>query len=367
MATINKITNPEDSGYPQVLQDEETQSQKPSREEGAKEILKRIYEKNIPEPKFDQAKADRLQKMGRINTMGRGIGVLGGMLATGLGAPIKKSAPDNTSNALYQSYSDNLDKYKSDQDIHSLRQYSKYLDDAKLGLSEERNNQSVDLQNRRLTAEEKKAEARDKLDNLKWQADYESKGKTAAEVARHNREMEKAALIRANKTGAANKANLTKIIQTKNDTHEISPAEYSFRRERALKNSKLLKTRFKNMFIDTPKLNKYNKPIPGQFVTSLNPDIKDDDLVRADIEMEENPTPPSPEVLKQNEQEYLEQHRQEKGLSTEPVKNVVSQPVSHPTIQPQSATKTNWNQYARPNKTKTDPLGLFQNNQSEEN
>lgn len=177
MATTNKITNPEDFGYPQSLQDEETESQKPSPEERSKEILKRIYEKNVPEPVFDQAKADRLQRMGRINQMGRGIGVLGDMLATGLGAPIKRRQPDTVSNALYQSYSDNLDKYKSDQDIHSLRQYSKYLDDAKLGLSEERRQQQLDFQNRKQADWLKAKEADSKLSWAKWTADYDRKVK----------------------------------------------------------------------------------------------------------------------------------------------------------------------------------------------
>lgn len=143
----------------------------------ADEILQRIYSKSVPEPVFDQAKADRLQKMGRINQMGRGIGVLGDMLATGLGAPIKRRQSDTVSNALYQSYSDNLDKYKSDQDIHSLRQYSKYLDDAKLGLSEERRAEQLDFQNRKQADWMKAKEADSKLNWAKWQADYDMKNK----------------------------------------------------------------------------------------------------------------------------------------------------------------------------------------------
>ncbi|MDD2304505.1 MAG: hypothetical protein PHP53_07400 [Prolixibacteraceae bacterium] len=309
------------------------------------ELLQSFYDVKEKAPEIDQAKVDRLRRMGRLNQLAQETKVLADIAGTAMGANVRKRQPDSTAPALFQSYQNTLDKYRDQTDDYNLRDFSVNRQNAQYGIQRADKETAQDFANRRQAAIEKNNEAKTALENSKFLAGLRQKQQSIDNLKEHNQAIEKSVMIRANK------ADRPKIIQTKYATHEISPAEYSFRRERALKNSELLKTRFKNMFIDTPKLNKYNKPIPGQFVTSLNPDIKDDDLVRADIEMEENPTPPSPEVLKQNEQRYLDQHRNEQGLSTKPVKNVVSQHT----------------QQSAPKATKADPLGLFQNNQSEKN
>lgn len=340
-----KPFNPEDFGYSQQLQEDELKEAQPTKQSKANEILQRIYKTNVPEPVFDQAKADRLKRMGRVNQMGNGLSVLGDMLATGLGAPVKRRQEDGTAARLYQSYENNLDKHKNDKDVYSLRKLSKSLDDAKLGLSEERRSEQMELANRKQAAYEKAKEADDKLNREKWEAEYNRKLKADEMNAKYKAMDSESRRISANKTGATGSANQPKKIQTAKTTYEMTPAEYSFRRERALKNSDLLKERFANMFINTPKLDKYQRPIPGQFDTSLNPEIKDDDLVRADLELEENPQPKAKDPGQVQKEAGAEQEayiqNEIKKTKTDPLGLGIS------TTEPKGQKK-DWSKYARP-------------------
>jgi len=175
--------------------------EQPAKKSKAEELIQKIYSTNVPEPVFDQAKADRLKRMGRINQMGKGISVLGDMLASGLGANVNRRQDDGTAARLYQSYEQNLDKYKNDQDVYSLRKLSKSLEDARMGLSEARREEQLDFQNRKQADWMKAKEADNKLSWAKWSAEFDRKVDVDKTNAAYKDRMATASEIRASKTG----------------------------------------------------------------------------------------------------------------------------------------------------------------------
>lgn len=165
---------PLDMSYrPTDLIGEAQVAENPVKRSKAEELLQKIYSTNVPEPVFDQAKADRLKRMGRVNNMGKSISVLADIAASGMGANVKRRQDDGTAARLFQSYENNLDKYKNDQDVYSLRKMSKSLDDAKIGLSEARREEQLDFQNRKQADWMKAKEADNKLNWAKWSATYD--------------------------------------------------------------------------------------------------------------------------------------------------------------------------------------------------
>lgn len=286
--------NPEDFGYAQKLQEEELKKNEPGKLSKQQEILQRIYSANVPEPVFDQAKADRLKRMGRVNQMGNGLSVLGDMLATGLGANVKRRQEDGTAARLYQSYENNLDKYKNDKDVYSLRKMSKMLDDSRLELSEVRRDEQMDFQNRKQEAWERAKQADSALDAAKWSATYDLNNSKSKESERHNKAMEDAAEIRANKTGTTNNANKPVTIRTKNNEYQLKQSDVDFYSSEMMSQSKEVKLKYPELYEEVPETkmakNKFDEDVEiptGRNILKLKPNITRTDLARVYKEEEE--------------------------------------------------------------------------------
>lgn len=151
------------------------------------ELMQKLYSKRVPEPTFDHDKADRLQKIANINQAGRGLSVLGGILAYGLGAPVRRNAPDTTAPSIYSNYQANLDKYKSEKDANILRNYAKDVEDIKYGMSNAYRDQANELAKQRQADWMKAKEADNKLSWAKWSAEWDRNNKRDTEAARHNK------------------------------------------------------------------------------------------------------------------------------------------------------------------------------------
>lgn len=162
----------------------------PNRKKTADELLQELYKKNIPEPTFDQDKADRLQRMGKINQLGRSINVLGDIFGTAIGANTRRRQPDATAPALYQSYQANLDKYKAEKDANLLRDYDKDRQDILYGISRADRQEGIDIAQKRFDAQQRYKEAQQKLEWQKYLAGLTQKEREAAERARHNKATE---------------------------------------------------------------------------------------------------------------------------------------------------------------------------------
>lgn len=163
--------------------DNENNQQKPTPDE----LMQKLYSKRVPEPTFNQDKADRLQKIANINQAGRGLSVLGGILASGLGAPVRRNVPDTTAPSIYSNYQANLDKYKSEKDANILRNYAKDVEDIKYGMSNAYRDQANELAKQRQADWMKAKEADNKLSWAKWSAEWDRNNKRDTEAARHNK------------------------------------------------------------------------------------------------------------------------------------------------------------------------------------
>jgi len=166
------------------------------------ELIKKLYGLKVPEPVFDQDKADRLQKMGRINQVGRSLNVLGDFVGTAIGANIKRRQPDTTSPALYQSYQANLDKYKAEKDANILRDYDKDRQDIVYGIGRADRQEGIDISQRRFEAEQKIKQAQRELEWKKYLAGLSQKERQIA-IQQQNADSNR---IRAERSGAKGEA-----------------------------------------------------------------------------------------------------------------------------------------------------------------
>lgn len=289
----------------------------PNRKKTADELLQELYKKNIPEPTFDQDKADRLQRMGRINQLGRSINVLGDIFGTAIGANTRRRHPDTTAPALYQSYQANLDKYKAEKDANLLRDYDKDRQDIITGISRADRQEDIDIAQKRFDAQQRYKEAQQKLEWQKYLAGLTQKERELA-IAQQNADSNR---IRANKAGAKEKKNENddKVIATKYGTVTLTPDQASYIRDNALKNSAVLEKRYPNLYEASTSFDMQTGKMVNQ--KKLSTRVKDDDLIRAYLEMQEEDKRVSDtdnlfksEQFKQGEKAALDQRRKEKTV-----------------------------------------------------
>lgn len=167
----------------------------------ADDQVRQFFSARETAPVFDQAKADRLQRMSKINGIGRALNVLADIGGTAMGANVRQRTLDQNSPSLFNRYLDMMDKYKSDTDSWKYRDYQKTLQNAQLGIQRADKEDAMEMA-RQKQADWMKAKTADRqLNYAKWSADWEQKAGDSQERSRHNKAMENAALIRANKTG----------------------------------------------------------------------------------------------------------------------------------------------------------------------
>lgn len=339
--------NPEDPGYAEqydpsksLIQPDQTITPKEGRV-GSKrrttgDLVQNLYKKNIPEPTFDQDKADRLQRMGRINQLGRSINVLGDIFGTAIGANTRRRQPDTTAPALYQSYQANLDKYKAEKDANLLRDYDKDRQDIITGIGRADRQEGINIAQKRFDAQQRYKEAQQKLEWQKYLAGLTQKEREAAERARHNKATE-------GLSGERNKIQKEKGDKSNNKPFMVAGVNGQ--------DVPLNQTQFRDLFNEAISSTSFQDPNKRRFKRGGGSIEERKNLVHKYYKWKN-----SPENI---ERESLDDVRRAKGMPTsnEPVKNIISQPVSHSTSTQQSAKNT----------IKSDPLGLFQDNQPEEN
>lgn len=147
----------------------------PKRKLTSDELIQQFYSVKEKAPEIDQAKVDRLRRMGRINQLAQGTKVLADIAGTAMGANVRKRQPDQTAPALFQSYQNMLDKYRDETDAYNLRDFSVKRQNAQFGLQRADADKARDLSNRRQAAIEKNNEAKTALENSKFLAGLRQK------------------------------------------------------------------------------------------------------------------------------------------------------------------------------------------------
>ena len=297
------------------------------------ELVKGMYSLTPPAPTLDQAKLDRIQKMGRLNMLGRGVGVLGNILSSAVGARVNKANPDAVTPRLLAEYQNTLDKYKDQKDIHEIRNYAQRREDAKFGISyaQQKERQKLAEENLKLTRD--MANAKRDEDHTKWKKTYAQNQGKIDDMDKRAQERNK---ISAAKTGAKGKALKEHIVNTAKQSYKMKDEEYSYLRGAALQNTPEIQKRYPSWFIKVPELNEGGEPT-GQYITKLDPRVKDDELVRVQKEMEEEqaskPPPAQPVYttpLRAGVKPTQQQLNQKLGQSTVPAPEAIPAHANQP-------------------------------------
>lgn len=284
-------------------------------------LMQRLYSIKEPVPVIDQAKIDRLQRMGKINGIAQSANILGDMLALGLGANVRKRQPDRNAPMIYQQYEGLMDRNKAEKDAWNLRDTQNTRNNLIHGISEVHRKEAEKLADARLKAQSEHDKLLAEQNWKKFTLELGQKDRDSLERNRHNLEMERSARIRASKTGASNKEDKPVKISTANKTYELKPEEVN---------------RINNEMVGDPAM------------ISMHPDwfdkkeIMKNDGYGAEIATGEFTYKPKPNLSKTAlAQAYLE--LQEKQNFTQDMGKGTATPTSQKAAQP--TAKKDWNKY----------------------
>jgi hypothetical protein len=200
------------------------------------ELHKRLYAINEPKPTLDLEKQARLQKMGKINQIGRGIGLMTDALSLGLGGQVKRRGPDNVSPAIYQSYQNSLDKFRDDTTAWGLRDTARQRANIGMEIETQYKKKADQLQRDKMVLEDKIRQAKDATETAHWQMKYDQTEREIKQRAeQHDRDMNlrypggvKAGTNKADKP--------VKIMTASGQKYQLPPEEFSFLTNEAVGN-----------------------------------------------------------------------------------------------------------------------------------
>lgn len=349
-----KSLQPEDFGYPQqqlvddvdLLEQDEYARAEAERKAKEDELVKRFYSTYEPVPVLDEKKLARLEKMGRINALGKGVSVIADALSAGMGGNVNRRNPDQTSPALYAAYQDTLDRHKDKTDIWNSRKYQE--DQNKLmfeyGLiDKDRRNEKADRaqkERENYNAEMIRLRGEDQANKFTVDA-----ARANAYIAAQNK--------RGNGTGTGGRKPV--VIKTNKDTYNLSQEQTDFMRREMLKNPEQLKylqdkyphwfkTEYKTV-IDSLTEAETQVPILV-FDKSM---VKDDDITAAYLEMYEDQQDEAAINERRNFTAGLGktgQGNQSTGVVSKQPAAAAAPATKQPEISKQEA-KSKWGDYAR--------------------
>jgi len=168
-------------------------------------LLQKLYSQNIPEPVIDQAKIDRLQRMGKINGIAQMANLFGDAISLGIGGNVRRRQPDRVAPMIYQQYESIMDRNKAEKDAWNVRDFQSTRNNLIHGISEEHRKEAERLANARLKASTELQKQKADQDWTKFVSELSRKDRDALERNRHNKSMEGSSWLRAEKTGAKDK------------------------------------------------------------------------------------------------------------------------------------------------------------------
>jgi hypothetical protein len=220
------------------------------------EILSKMYASREPAPVVDQAQIDRVQRMGRINSTGRSLGVLGDMLTLGLGGNVRRREPDRVAPALYSQYEGIMSKNKAEQDAWKLRDFKTQRDNWVLALNDESKKDGIRLRNAQMKAQgEREQRAADlkmaEFLDKRTQDEKDRLYKVEQDAKKGAREDKRIAISQAKGNKGNGKDPI--VVQTSSGkNYTLSPEEYSRRIDEVVGSEAIAKN---------PKYSKYFTPV----------------------------------------------------------------------------------------------------------
>ncbi|MCL4484158.1 MAG: hypothetical protein M1445_16380 [Bacteroidetes bacterium] len=286
--------NPEDMPQQFTQQDAQPQPapQPDQRVAKAEEYTKRFFSAELPKPKFDQAKADRLQKLQKVNQIVRGVGVMGDILSLGLGANVRKAAPDTTTSRLQQALQANMDKYANDQEMYDIRNFQKAREDAKFGISFEMRDEANKIKREGMAAKTENDKALAAQHEKEFEVNTGFKIADLTERKNYHQAMEDIYRKRGGKSGRT--GGPTSIMTSSGKKYQITPEELSYLTNEATGNEAIQSDpKFSNWFTKTEitkqvpnaRWGGYDKVPTGQFTYKLKPSADKHALAQSMIDL----------------------------------------------------------------------------------
>lgn len=188
------------------------------------DIMKEIFSYKPPQPTYDKNRPEELKRLAKTSAIGKGLNVLGDVIGLGTGATVKRRQPDNRELGYLHNLYKTTDDYNRRMDEWNWRDYMSRLRIGEMALSQANSDEDRTLRNKAFEADQawkalgfqseqayknfqmEKAGKDQELAEKKYEADVDYKNMTAKERERHNRQMEAASMIRAQKTGASSTA-----------------------------------------------------------------------------------------------------------------------------------------------------------------
>jgi len=185
------------------------------------DIMKEIFSYKPPQPTYDKNRPEELKRLAKTSAIGKGLNVLGDVIGLGTGANVQRRQPDNRELGYLQNLYKYTDDYNRRMDDWNWRDYMSRLRSGEMALSQANREEDRTLRNKAFEADQawkalgfkseqawknwqmqNDVEDR-KLQREKFDTDKSYKEMTAKERERHNKQMEAASMIRAQKTGAS--------------------------------------------------------------------------------------------------------------------------------------------------------------------
>jgi len=256
----------------------------------ADELMAKMFPMKVPNAVLDQAKLDRIKKMGKLNTLGQGIGVLGNILSAGLGGRVARADEDKMTPYLMQQYQATLDKYKDQQSNVDLLNFQNEKENYRFGIGYEKEKErdaktdelnfakrqfaTSQAENKALHTKIGEEQQQKKIDNT--QANQKANADLRKETNRIAEIRAKADLIRSGKTGSKDSV----IFQTKSGVnYEMPKKNMSVLRGEMMKGENFARMQKEFPEMITPKMTSDGfAQIKGQWNVSSK--LKDEDWAR---------------------------------------------------------------------------------------
>jgi hypothetical protein len=253
---VNKTVNTQAAPAPVIP----VQVEQPSR---AEQLIQQLYATKEPQPVVDQAKIDRLQRMGKLNSAGQAFGGLSDLFGSVIGANIRKREPDRITPMIYQQYENIMDKSNAENDAWRLRDFQTTRQNLIHGISEEHRKEAEKLATARLKASSDLQKQKAEQDWTKFKLSLSEKDQERLDRNANNKENQKIGWARVAKMGlseadkAANRP--MTIIGDDGKPAVLSPEEVAYYKDYALKNKDELIKKYPGIVAD-----EYPKNIVGQ-------------------------------------------------------------------------------------------------------
>lgn len=258
--------------------------------------LQRLFELRAPKPTYDPNRPEELRRLARNATIAKGLSLIGDNIALAKGANVSRAPQDNSEKVYNAEMRNYMNNYQQRLDDWNWRDFTNRLRLGQMVINQDNWQRSFDERQENADRSFNFGVAKDERDfkakkekfdkemdfkekNLNQSKEYHDV--TAAERERHNRQMELAAKLHAQKTG-----NKTIKVQTNDGkTHTFSPEEASFIRNDALKNIDRLIKAYPHMFTtkETNEIDTKTGNFKKEYLLSRN--TTDQDLIRAFLQL----------------------------------------------------------------------------------